>query len=416
MPARRLEDHAVRMWIATPGKEGALDLAEYEYTPGSGQPPRPAAGAGAGARRDMVVLIPLSESEGVLVAGAELVRLSAAENGGLVEKAAREAVEWRRRATRARRNARADERLVALAERLDRESTADAIVATLRDEAATIVGAHATAVLVRQIQPLEEGAVLRPAALPRCVTTLPPVPIEPFLPLSTPGVLRPDGIVAGSPLAALAPLFGSCEAAAAFYAGIGERGLLIVLERRSDRELEPEDWLRLTTLARYAASSLERAQLREQTQALSLVDPLTGLGNRRRLEVVLPQHLAAAERGVPLAVAVFRVDDDGAAGRSPGDREADLHAFGECLLGQARASDLVVRNDASTFLALLPATGLSGARALAARVLDAAPAGLQVRAGTAAFGGEIRTFATLLERALVDATPPQHAGRTEPGL
>jgi diguanylate cyclase (GGDEF)-like protein len=175
---------------------------------------------------------------------------------------------------------------------------------------------------------------------------------------------------------------------------LGDKGLLVLVERRAERVLEPEDWVRLDALARHATAALDRVQLREQTQALSLTDPVTGLGNRRKLEVLLPYHLAAAQRGAPLALAVFELVED-----REEMRDASLHLLGECLRRQARGSDILARYGPTSFVALLPNTTADGAWSLVRRVRSALGQAAAARAGVAAYASTASTLGQLLEQA-----------------
>ena len=99
----------------------------------------------------------------------------------------------------------------------------------------------------------------------------------------------------GSPFSPLAPLFTETRAACVVHTPVGEDGLLFLVERRAERHFEPEDWEILRALAGLAESALKRVRLLGEIRSLSLTDPLTGLANRRQMEVVLERAWAAHE-------------------------------------------------------------------------------------------------------------------------
>lgn len=111
---------------------------------------------------------------------------------------------------------------------------------------------------------------------------------------------------------------------------------------------------------------------RRTTDALRLAyrDPLTGLPNRRVLELFLERHYAAALRGHPLSVVVFDIDDfkgyNDRRGHAAGDDA--IRAVARALNGNTRAEDLSGRLGGDEFLALLPGEEVEGARRFAERV------------------------------------------------
>jgi diguanylate cyclase (GGDEF)-like protein len=109
-------------------------------------------------------------------------------------------------------------------------------------------------------------------------------------------------------------------------------------------------------------------------QRASLLDPLTGLLNRRGIEQRLGEQMhLAARTGQPLSVLSIDIDHfkrvNDRHGHPAGD--AALQALGQTLAGALRESDHAARVGGEEFWVVLPATGMGGAHEGAQRVLQA---------------------------------------------
>ncbi len=128
----------------------------------------------------------------------------------------------------------------------------------------------------------------------------------------------------------------------------------------------------LERFAFHAAIAVSNAHLHEQVRLLSLTDPLTGLPNRRHMDIVLEKDFATAERGRDLSVVLFDLDDfkqfNDTAGHQAGDDA--IRRFAEILAGQTRAMNLAARYGGDEFIAILSDTDAAGARYLVERVLE----------------------------------------------
>src|SRR5579884_1538178 len=83
----------------------------------------------------------------------------------------------------------------------------------------------------------------------------------------------------------------------------------LCLERQGGPAFD-EEATQLAELCAAAAAALANAALYEQSQRLALTDPLTGLYNRRSLELLLDRELDKARRlGYPVGVLVIDVDE-----------------------------------------------------------------------------------------------------------
>ena len=108
-------------------------------------------------------------------------------------------------------------------------------------------------------------------------------------------------------------------------------------------------------LASQASAALANARLHERVQALSLTDPLTGLPNRRHLQMHLQRELAAARRGRSLSVVIFDLDHfkifNDTRGHVAGDQA--LREVGRILSREGRAMNVVARYGGDEFISVL---------------------------------------------------------------
>ncbi len=118
-------------------------------------------------------------------------------------------------------------------------------------------------------------------------------------------------------------------------------------------------------------TNLKLQQREAQILAASLTDPLTGVGNRRRLEQALALEISRAERMAGKLCALMadldhfkRVNDT--YGHEAGDKV--LAAFSDLLRRCTRATDVVARFGGEEFVVLMPATDLAQASAIAERI------------------------------------------------
>lgn len=114
----------------------------------------------------------------------------------------------------------------------------------------------------------------------------------------------------------------------------------------------------------------EVSRLHRQTELLSLVDPLTGLGNSRSLREDMRRSLEHAVRsGEPLAFAMMDLDDfktyNDRFGHVAGDEA--LCAAAEAIRSAIRVADRAYRYGGEEFCLLLPDADAEGAAAVAER-------------------------------------------------
>jgi diguanylate cyclase (GGDEF)-like protein len=148
-------------------------------------------------------------------------------------------------------------------------------------------------------------------------------------------------------------------------------------------------------LAAQAAVALENAELHTIVEQQALVDPLTGLANRRSLEESLQEEVSRAQRfegDVCFVLADldrFKAIND-RYGHPTGDRA--LRIFAQTLKDVVREVDSAGRWGGEEFALILPGAGLAGGVALAERVRESLAA-REIRAAngelvqlTASFG------------------------------
>jgi diguanylate cyclase (GGDEF)-like protein len=162
---------------------------------------------------------------------------------------------------------------------------------------------------------------------------------------------------------------------------------VLYLEPRSEHAASsPEiSEIYLKMLAENISLAVGNLRLREALREMAMVDPLTGLSNRRHLEEVLLQQLAMADRPdhsiscLMLDVDHFKKFND-KFGHDAGD--AVLCVVGDLLHNLTRSSDFAFRYGGEEFLLLMP--GLDGEQA----ALRAEEIRLKIRSLQVTHGGQ----------------------------
>ncbi|HEU4321938.1 MAG TPA: diguanylate cyclase [Roseiflexaceae bacterium] len=157
-------------------------------------------------------------------------------------------------------------------------------------------------------------------------------------------------------------------------------GLLYLVDRGGARLDTTARQQLAMTVADQAALALGNIQLRDELRRQALHDPLTGLYNRRYLDVIFPRELErVAGAGLPLSVVMADIDHfkqiNDSLGHAAGDRV--LKAVGAVLRAQVRGGDVVCRTGGEEFVLLLPGADQEAAAARAEQ-LRAAIAALTI--------------------------------------
>ncbi|MDO8735972.1 MAG: diguanylate cyclase [Thermoleophilia bacterium] len=170
----------------------------------------------------------------------------------------------------------------------------------------------------------------------------------------------------------------------------------------------------METIGSQLAIAMENVRLYEETRALALHDPLTGLANRRLMSLELEKALARASRtSKPFSLVMLDLDHfkdyNDLYGHAAGDRL--LAGVSALILEEIRRIDLGVRYGGEEFLLILPDTELADAKDVAERIrikTDAASfpvsdgmqsSGITVSLGVASWDETITSADILVARA-----------------
>lgn len=142
-----------------------------------------------------------------------------------------------------------------------------------------------------------------------------------------------------------------------------------------------------------------RKELQEELEHLANHDPLTGVGNRRRLEDHLDAQLAEAGRtGAPLSLISLDLDGfkqfNDQQGHAAGDRL--LKSAASAWLAVLRPDDMLTRMGGDEFLVVLPNCSYEVSAQVASRLREAVPGGQSCSAGVTTWNGTDSSDAFLL--------------------
>jgi len=371
MRLRRGDDRTMGVLLATPTRwiaDGALPPGHGARSPRFVFEGEPAAALPAlcDGQQDLVLLLEAGPDQGVLLAASGTCRLPSAGESDLLEHASAQLAELRQERLRQAKRQRLPDQLIAYFEVLNAAEHQDEVFLALAGHALRIVGAHTAAALVRD----PARAMLRAPARPGAPAGEHRLAILWDDRFARAGLVLAVDARRGGPCEVAAPLFGDPVTSMAAHVPVGGEAVLVLTERREDRIFEPEDWDVLRALALQADMALRRIRLIESVRSLSLTDSLTGLANRRHMDVVMEHAWAAARRGEPLAVMVLDLDGFKAVNDHQGHHAGDevLCAVAQALMAEARGSDVVVRYGGDEFLVILPGGSAAAAHALAERV------------------------------------------------
>jgi two-component system cell cycle response regulator len=172
-----------------------------------------------------------------------------------------------------------------------------------------------------------------------------------------------------------APVFPEPEVATAMAVPFTSRGqflgVVAVYGHTTGEIFEQDDVETLAALVAQAGTAVDNVSLHEEAQRLSITDGLTGLWNRRQLDLRCQEELERAVRfGRPVGVVFCDVDlfkDVNTEWQHLGG-DAVLVEVANRLSAATREIDVVARYGGEEFVLLLPETDLAGSRILAEKV------------------------------------------------
>ncbi len=179
---------------------------------------------------------------------------------------------------------------------------------------------------------------------------------------------------------------------------------VLSLHSRNGSDMDDHKLKILLTIGNQVGVAIDHARLYEETKKLSLHDPLTGLANRRLMDIVLERSFARAKRlesrlsALMLDIDYFKKYND-TYGHTAGD--ALLVKIAGVILKETRGMDLVVRYGGEEFLVLLFETGLNLAYDVAERIRKSVEAKLKITVsiGISSYHKGMKKKKDLIERA-----------------
>ena len=177
--------------------------------------------------------------------------------------------------------------------------------------------------------------------------------------------------------------------------------------------------------------ALTNVELHARVADAAIRDPLTGLWNRRHLEVSTARLFAARGRLAlderrPIAIILFDLDHFGDFNKQHGHIVGDavLRSFGSILSGRLRSSDIVARFGGEEFVAILDGATVEEAHRVADEIrrelegtkvtgVDGETLRATVSAGCASLGPAVSTLEALLEVADVGLQMAKRGGRNQ---
>ncbi|HEU4487689.1 MAG TPA: diguanylate cyclase, partial [Actinomycetota bacterium] len=206
--------------------------------------------------------------------------------------------------------------------------------------------------------------------------------------------------------------------------------VLAVYRRDSSNPFEPDDVDVVKFLADQGRVALENVMLHEEAQRLSITDGLTGVWNRRFLQMQFrSMHATAVRFNRPFSLLMLDLDHFKLVNDTHGHQRGDavLIEFAQRLSDVIREVDVVARFGGEEFVCLLSETELSGAIVTAQKILEEIrsepfggggerPLDLTASVGVASWPQHGDTFRMLVAAADRGLYRAKHEGRNRIGL
>jgi GGDEF domain-containing protein len=160
----------------------------------------------------------------------------------------------------------------------------------------------------------------------------------------------------------------------------------LVAYSKSPNAFRPEHAAALHELLAEVATGLANARRFADVEARLVLDPETGIANRRGYELELGREVARASRtGRPLSVVVVGLGNGGETTRTTGEARP-VDRFAQLLTSVTRRSDISCRRSERQFAILLPETRAAGAAVLTTRLREEASRSLGAGSANIAVG------------------------------
>lgn len=232
-------------------------------------------------------------------------------------------------------------------------------------------------------------------------------------------VLVPAGTEASDELAVFRPL--QTGRTALIWPLMADNRVLgaIAIGWPTEADADRADHSAIGRLAALASVAVAHGRLHEQIHALSLIDPLTGLANRRHLAMFLEKEFAAARRGRRLTILLLDIDGfaeyNRTTGRAAGD--AALIACAEVITTHTRAMNLAARYGGDEFVVALADADRRAGFIHASRIAKAmahhpliASVSLRMSVGIASFSPRMASLDDLVRAAFNDLDARRKGG------
>jgi len=179
---------------------------------------------------------------------------------------------------------------------------------------------------------------------------------------------------------------------------------VLCLFTRPDTEPDKQLLKLLSTIGNQIGIAIENLKLYEEAKSFSFHDPLTGLANRRLLQIQFEKSFEGAKRyEKPLSIIMLDIDHFKKYNDTYGHIEGDrlLVSIANILLNDLRSPDYIFRYGGEEFLIMMPETSAQNAGIVAERLrkIIAAQLNVTVSLGISSYHQSIQTGEELIHHA-----------------